>query len=136
MKYYLLALKRYFRFSGRASRRELWMFALFSFIFAIVSFILDWLLIFALRNATFYYGGAVYGLYLIAMLVPSLAVQARRLHDVDRSAWWLLLTLIPLGELVLLYWFIMPAAAWVCPYCGAPLQDGSVFCGECGRRLS
>ena len=46
------------------------------------------------------------GIYLLAVLIPSLAVEVRRLHDIGKSGWWLLLGLIPLiGPIVLIVWF-------------------------------
>jgi uncharacterized membrane protein YhaH (DUF805 family) len=51
--------------------------------------------------------GPVYGLYALATLIPGLALGVRRLHDVDRSGWWLLLAIIPLiGALVLFVWAV------------------------------
>ena len=97
MNWYLGCWKKYAEFSGRTRRQEFWMFVLFNFLAALVAGFLDGLL------GT---GGALYGLYSLAVLIPSLAVGVRRLHDTGRSGWWLLLPLIPLvGGIILLVFF-------------------------------
>lgn len=93
------ALKfNYCNFDGRASRSEFWWFALFSFI---VSFVIG--IVFAF-NPKFL--DIASGLFSLAMLLPSLGLSVRRLHDVGMSGWWILLSLIPLvGAIILLVWF-------------------------------
>ena len=99
MNWYLDVLrKKYADFSGRAHRTEFWMFALFNFIIATVVSVID---------IFFITGGLIYGLYLLGVLIPGIAVGARRLHDTDKSGWMLLLGLIPLVGLVLLYFFVI-----------------------------
>jgi uncharacterized membrane protein YhaH (DUF805 family) len=94
MEWYLKVLKNYVGFQGRARRKEYWMFVLFSVIFSIVLSIVD-----AIAGLT----SALSGLYSLAVLLPSLAVGVRRLHDTGRSGWWLLISLIPLiGSIILL----------------------------------
>jgi uncharacterized membrane protein YhaH (DUF805 family) len=95
MSWFLEALKNYADFSGRARRSEYWYFFLF------------YLLIYiglAFVGTLFGKTGAVIPLlFMVAMIIPSLSVGARRLHDIDRSGWWLLISFIPLiGALVLL----------------------------------
>ena len=88
----------YVAFSGRASRSEFWWWVLFTFIFSIVSSGLD-----AILGST----PVIYLLYYLAMLLPSRAVAVRRLHDTDRSGWWILIGLIPfIGGIILLIWFV------------------------------
>lgn len=102
MEWYLKVLKNYVGFSGRARRKEYWMFTLFNLIAAIIAMVLDHVL--HLASATTGYG-PIYGLYVLAVLLPSLAVGIRRLHDTDRSGWWLLLGFIPLiGAIILIVW--------------------------------
>lgn len=102
MNWYLKVLKQYFDFSGRARRKEYWMFTLFSVIVAFVLGIVDGLTGATLGTEAL---GLLGGLYTLAVLVPSIAVGARRLHDVDRSGWWMLIAFIPLiGAIVLLVW--------------------------------
>lgn len=93
MNWYIEVLKKYVVFSGRARRTEYWMFMLFSIIATIILNVLDAMLGLAPLLA-FIYG--------LAVLLPSLAVGVRRLHDTNRSGWWMLLALIPLLNIVLL----------------------------------
>lgn len=97
MDWYLKVIKNYFGFSGRARRKEYWMFALLSAVISIALGIVD-----AIIGSAGSIG--VLGLlYTLAVLIPSLAVSVRRLHDTDRSGWWLLIGLVPLiGAVVLL----------------------------------
>ena len=97
MNYYVKALQNYANFSGRARRSEYWYFALFN-LFAIISTaILD-----RLFGTTFDmgFGPSPYGyitiLYYFFIFIPSLAVLVRRLHDVGKSGWFILISLIPL----------------------------------------
>ena len=88
-------LRKYVDFSGRASRPEFWWFFLFQiiamFVTGMVSDVLN-------------------GIAGLALLLPALSVGARRLHDIGKSAWFLLLGLIPvLGFLILLYWCVQPS---------------------------
>ena len=85
MNYYLDVLKKYVVFSGRARRKEYWMFTLFSFIVDVVLVVID----------SFIGMQILSGVYALAVLLPTLAVAARRLHDTGRSGWWLLFGIIP-----------------------------------------
>ena len=93
MKYYKQVLQKYATFSGRARRSEYWYFVLFNIIFAIAAIILDILLGLAWQGVGY---GPIYGLYLLATIIPSIAVAVRRLHDVGKSGWFLLIALIPI----------------------------------------
>ncbi|ESU29037.1 aminopeptidase [Flavobacterium limnosediminis JC2902] len=93
MKYYLEVLKKYAEFSGRARRKEYWMFLLFNMIFAVVAMILDNLFGIAFGNIGY---GPLYIIYAIAMFIPGLAVGIRRLHDIGKSGWMTLIVFIPL----------------------------------------
>ena len=102
MDWYLKVLKNYVGFSGRARRKEYWMFVLFNIIFAVVAMILDNVLGLASKESGY---GPIYMLYGLATLLPGLAVSVRRLHDIGKSGWWLLLAFIPLiGAIVLIVW--------------------------------
>lgn len=92
MNYFLKALRQYADFSGRARRMEYWMFVLFNLIFAIVAAVLDTLIGFASEGGF----GVISSLYSLAMIIPGLAVSVRRLHDVGKSGWMILIALIPL----------------------------------------
>lgn len=96
MKWYLKVLRQYADFTGRARRMEYWMFVLVNSIIGVVLLILDSVLRTGLPGL----------LYSLAVLLPSLAVGARRLHDTGRSGWWLLISIIPLiGTVVLIVFF-------------------------------
>jgi uncharacterized membrane protein YhaH (DUF805 family) len=105
MNWYLEVLKKYAVFSGRASRTEYWMFVLFNIIFAIAAMVIDNLSGLATERIE---SGPVYSLYVLATLVPSLAVSARRLHDTGKSGLYLLLGLIPCVGIILLAFMITP----------------------------
>ena len=98
MTWYLQVLKNYAVFSGRAHRTEYWMFFLINLIITLALYIIEGLV-----------GGpgVLGGLYSLAVLIPTLAVSARRLHDTNRSGWWLLIGLIPvIGSIVLLVFMV------------------------------
>jgi len=99
MNWYLAVLKKYAVFSGRARRKEYWMFGLFNFIFCVVALILDNLLGIAIEHVGY---GPIYIIYTLAVLVPGLAVGVRRLHDVEKSGWYLFIGLIPIVGGILL----------------------------------
>ncbi|MEN6461470.1 MAG: DUF805 domain-containing protein [Syntrophomonas sp.] len=92
MNWYLSVLKKYAVFKGRARRKEYWMFTLFNAIFAIVAAFLD--NIFGTNIIDDY--GVIYLLYCLAIVLPSLGVSVRRLHDVGKSGWLLFISLIPI----------------------------------------
>ena len=106
MKWFLKVLRQYADFEGRASQREFWMTVLFNFLFATAVFIIS--LIVSLIRGSFYPSPALSYMYMFALLLPGWAVAARRLHDSGRSAWYLLLSLIPfIGGIWLLVLFIV-----------------------------
>jgi len=103
MNWFVAVIKKYAEFSGRARRKEYWMFVLFYFLIAIGIAIVEGLL-----------GspGIVGGLFGLALLVPSLAVTVRRLHDTARSGWWILIGLVPLvGFIVLLVFMCLEGSS-------------------------
>jgi uncharacterized membrane protein YhaH (DUF805 family) len=87
-----VCLSKYADFSGRASRSEYWWFMLFGVLISCAG---------ASINDT------VYGLVCLALLLPHLAVAVRRLHDINHSAWWILLLFIPIANIVIIIWFCM-----------------------------
>jgi uncharacterized membrane protein YhaH (DUF805 family) len=95
--WYVEVLKKYAVFDGRASREEFWMYTLVNFIVSLVLHLVS---------------GVLGGIYSLAVLVPSLAVGARRLHDTGRSGWLLLIGLIPLiGIIVLIVFWVQDSQA-------------------------
>ena len=102
-KYFLDVFKNhYVDFKGRATRKQYWLYVLFTFI---AFFILAAMLSFFGKT-----GDIIYALCQLAILLPSLAILARRLHDTNKSAWWLLLELVPfIGALVLFVFALLPS---------------------------
>jgi uncharacterized membrane protein YhaH (DUF805 family) len=94
VSWYLAVLKNYAGFSGRARRKEYWMFALINFVISLVLEIL------ATQAKVI---GIVFLVYGLAVLIPGLAVAVRRLHDTGRTGWWVLIGIIPvIGTIILL----------------------------------
>lgn len=101
MDWYLKVLKNYFNFEGRARRKEYWMFVLVNLLVSIGLGLVDGIL--GLKSASGI--GTLGALYSLAVLIPSIAVGARRLHDLDKSGWWQLIALVPIiGWIVLIVW--------------------------------
>lgn len=99
MNHFFGALKKYADFSGRARRQEYWMFILFYIIFTVVIGLVDNLLGIP---------GILSGIFALALLLPSLAIGARRLHDTNRTGWWLLMYFLPVvGPVVILIFTIL-----------------------------
>lgn len=126
MNWYLKVLQNYAVFSGRARRKEYWMFVLFNLIFAIVAMLLDNVLGITFGNGIFY--GPIYLVYGLAILVPSLAVLVRRLHDIDKSGAWIFIGLIPLiGSIWLLVLTVMDSTPGENQYGPNPKEEGPGF---------
>jgi uncharacterized membrane protein YhaH (DUF805 family) len=99
MHWYLQVLRSYADFNGRSRRSEYWHFLLVNLIVALVLGFAD----FVVRKIVGF--GLLGTIYALAVLVPGIAVSIRRLHDTDRSGWWLLLAFVPIIGLVLI-WFM------------------------------
>lgn len=91
MKWYLIALQNYSDFTGRARRTEYWMFVLFNFLFSILAFVIDAFLEYYIEIF-----GLVFMTYSLVMIIPSLSLSVRRLHDTGNSGWMYFINLIPL----------------------------------------
>lgn len=92
MNWYIKSIKQYADFSGRASKTEYWMFVLFNILFCLAAMVLDNVLNLTVGNLPY---GAIYFLYVFAVLIPGIAVCVRRLHDVGKSGWMILISLVP-----------------------------------------
>ena len=105
MDWYLNVLQNhYFDFEGRARRKEFWMFALVNFAISIVITIVVGFVSDSMASI-------VSMLYSLAVMLPSIGLGVRRLHDTGRTGWLALLALIPLVNLVLIYFFVLEGDA-------------------------
>lgn len=94
MQWYLHVLKNYAVFKGRARRKEYWMFFLMNMIVTLILTVVE-----SITGLT----DILVGIYSLIVLLPSLAVGVRRLHDTGRTGWWLLINLIPIiGTIVII----------------------------------
>ena len=99
MNWYLKVLKQYFDFSGRARRKEFWMFVLFNFIFTMVAAFIDVALSTEINEL-----GLFYCIYLLFTFIPGFALSVRRMHDLGKSGAMILVNLIPIiGP----FWFLI-----------------------------
>jgi uncharacterized membrane protein YhaH (DUF805 family) len=99
LQYFINPIKNhYFDFDGRTRRRDYWLFILFYFIVSVIANIIDAVIL----------GVPVLSLLLaLALFLPSLGIAVRRLHDIGKSGWWVLINLVPLIGGI---WFIILAA--------------------------
>ena len=97
-------LKKFATFDGRASRSEYWWFQFFYILVVIVAVILDGVLVAGNLETA----GALEIVSQLILLLPALAVTARRLHDVDRSGWWMLVGITIVGLIPLFIWWLAP----------------------------
>lgn len=102
MNWYLYVLKNYATFSGRARRKEYWMFFLSNVLISLGLGVLD---VVAGTYSVEYETGLFSGLYSLLVLIPSIAVSVRRLHDTNRSGWWIVISLIPIIGVLVLFVF-------------------------------
>jgi len=87
-------LSKYADFKGRAGRPEFWWFMLFCTLASVITAVIS---------------QRISGVISLLLLLPAIAATARRLHDIDKSGWWQLVSLVPLvGWLVVLYWYLQP----------------------------
>tara|TARA_B100001971_G_C18160367_1_gene521033 strand:- start:429 stop:818 length:390 start_codon:yes stop_codon:yes gene_type:complete len=102
MKWYLKVVRdNYANFNGRASRQEYWMFILFNMIFSIIAMVADNVLGSTFTVGSGYYEtstgyGWIYLLYILAIIIPSLAAFVRRMHDIGKSGGWFFIAFIPI----------------------------------------
>ena len=87
-------------FSGRASRSEFWFFVLFGILGGIIASIIDVMIL----DYPFEENGPINLIFSVALIVPSLSVAARRLHDINKSGWWQLLWITIIGGILLIIW--------------------------------
>jgi uncharacterized membrane protein YhaH (DUF805 family) len=98
-RWYMEALKKYVEFEGRSRRKEFWTFVLGNLVISLILSALDNLIGFGF--------GFIGLLFSLAIILPSIAVAIRRLHDIGKSGLWLLIGLIPIVNLVLIYFYLL-----------------------------
>jgi uncharacterized membrane protein YhaH (DUF805 family) len=122
--------RNYASFGGRAARSEYWWFVLFVLLGMVVMSVLETRLLgfgqVTRGPGTWAWqsnGGPLSGIFALGILLPSLAVAVRRMHDAGKSGWWLLIQLVPLfGTLVLLYFLVQPSQPGANAFGAAPAQ--------------
>ena len=87
-------------FSGRASRSEFWFFVLFGFLGGIITIIIDVMIL----GYPYEENGPINLIFSVALIIPSISVAARRLHDINKSGWWQLLWITIIGGILLIIW--------------------------------
>ena len=103
MYWYLEVLKKYAVFSGRARRKEYWIFTLINTLIGIFIGVLSVVALMAGSTGL----SAIFGVYTLGVIIPGLAVSVRRLHDIGRSGWWLLIIMVPIvGGVILFIWYV------------------------------
>lgn len=103
MHWYFMVLKKYITFNGRSQRTEYWCFLLSNTIIILLLTLIDIMIgIYNFNN-----GIGLTFVYLLLTIIPTLAVLTRRLHDTNRSAWWIFILLIPIIGLVVLITFLV-----------------------------
>ncbi len=133
MNWYLKVMKQYADFNGRARRTEYWMFILFNLIFTFAAMVLDRVLGLNFSNEITSYG-FIYLIYVLATVIPGIAVAVRRLHDVDKSGWYYLLIFIPLiGAIWLLILFCTEGTPGRNQYGFNPKEDDNEI-NEIGQK--
>jgi uncharacterized membrane protein YhaH (DUF805 family) len=105
MNWYLAAWRKFAVFTGRSRRKEYWFFALFNFIALLLLATVDY----ATGTLDEEMGvGLLSGIYTLAAIIPSIGVSIRRLHDIGRTGWWVLIGFVPLiGSIVLLVFALL-----------------------------
>ena len=87
-------------FSGRASRSEFWFFVLFGFLGGVITSIIDVMIL----GYPYEENGPINLIFSVALIIPSISVAARRLHDINKSGWWQLLWITIIGGILLIIW--------------------------------
>ena len=127
IEYFKLALSRYAEFTGRSRRSEYWYFYLVTQLIqlglGIIGTIVDSSLVTGI--------GSIASL---AFFIPSLAVGVRRLHDIGKSGWWLLIALTGIGIFLLIYWFVQDSEPGANEY-GPNPKTGAVAGNDVTRHL-
>lgn len=130
MNTYLNAMRRYFDFKARATRTEFWMFTLVVFVGGIIALIIDTVLGNGQSGPPF-----ITALWIIPHYIPALAVAVRRLHDIDRTGWWVLIGIIPIGALVLIVFYCQASTPGANRFGDATTDAGAAGVSRAGQAM-
>jgi len=106
MEWYLKVLKNFTDFNGRARRKEYWMYTFINIVILITLMIISFIAIGIDKNIGMFFLILPF-LYTLVVFIPTVAVVIRRLHDINQSGLWYLITFIPLGSIILLVFMCM-----------------------------
>ncbi len=138
MQWYLMVLKNFTDFKCRSRRKEFWCFNLINMIILLTLQVLDIRLGLVDLSKGFDFG-VISRFYLILVFIPSLAVEIRRLHDIGRSGYWVLLSLLPFTNIYLLIILTMDSVQGTNQYGPSPkeyLVDTATYkCADCGHLM-
>jgi uncharacterized membrane protein YhaH (DUF805 family) len=110
MNEFIQCMQKYADFTGRARRREYWMFVLFNTLILMATVVAAGV-VGSLFDNGYTFAMAVYTVFVLGTVIPAMAVTVRRLHDVGRSGWWYFIILVPfVGAFVLLFWLCTDSA--------------------------
>jgi uncharacterized membrane protein YhaH (DUF805 family) len=104
----MAVLKKYAIFDGRSIRSEYWYWVLFSLLASIVLSIIDSIIFGTSANSN---SGPLEIIFSLATIIPGIAVTVRRLHDVNKSGWWILIVFTIVGIIPLIYWYCQPGTS-------------------------
>jgi uncharacterized membrane protein YhaH (DUF805 family) len=119
MEWYLKVLNQYTDFQGRARRKEYWMFTLVSSGISVILMIVDYFIGIKIWDT-----GLLYLLYGLAVFIPTIAVGIRRLHDIGKSGWMMLVIIIPIAGFI-----------WLIVLYATDSQKGTNDWGECPKTF-
>ena len=128
IEYFKLALSRYAEFTGRSRRSEYWYFTLVNVLISMAFNVLS----IATDGSGIITG--ISGLVSLALFIPGIAVAVRRLHDVGKSGWWLLIAFTGIGLFLLLYWYVKDSEPGANEY-GPNPKTGAVAGNDVTRHL-
>ena len=121
MEWFFAAFKRTFEIRGRSRRKEYWLYSLFSIVITLLLLVIDSVFGLFIDDET----GVLSTLFLIGTFITSLTVTIRRLHDIGRSGWWILLNFIPfIGTIVIFVFTVLDSEPGSNKYGENPKMDG------------